>query len=709
MSNWVKSFQIYFSAASRFFYLGSRALQRFFLYFRKISARLRDATVSDVEFNKALLPEYARNEDFLESLREQRARTFFIHPAQKEEVLNTLLEICGGSESSIVNAADRVCEHYFDLLGSGPIKLAWPIDWHADFKSGYRWNPGQYYADIRPAPYPGGYDLKVPWELSRCQHFVWLGQAYWLTGDEKYAREFRAQVEDWITQNKPEYGVNWACSMDIAIRAVNWLWGYAFFQSAPVLDDGFRLVFSKSLLSHGRHIRANLERTPTFTGNHYLSDIVGLIYLGILLPELKEARAWKEFGLKELEREMFKQVYADGANFEASTSYHRLVTELFLSATLLAKLNGYHFSDAYLSRLEKMLEFIAFITKPDGTVPIIGDQDNGRLHRLKVWADPEHEWKDFRGLLALGSILFDKPEWGRAAGDQWEESIWFYGSRALTAFQKSSPLSSPRLASKEFKDSGIYLMRADDVYVAVDMGPIGQNGKGGHAHNDSLSFELYSDGQTWIQDPGTYTYSADYKARNLFRSTASHNTLSMPGYEQNSFDSLTLFSLKKESFQQVLSWRYEADSESWLIGELQRLRSPKVIHRRSFHLCGKHHALLLADQVRNSSSTCELLFHFAPGLETELVEDPYPGIKLVNSDGKIVWLFSLSGAGIKLQLLDGWISESYGSRVPARVASLRLESLLDHKTLLLFPGEGSLSQRIESLLKDEVHVDGLPR
>jgi hypothetical protein len=662
-----------------------------------------------VEFIKALLPEYSRNEDFLKSLREQRGRTFFIQPAKKDEVLSTLLEICGESKSNIVNAADRICEHYFDLLGSGPSKLAWPIDWHADFKSGFRWNPGQYYADIRPASYPGGYDLKVPWELSRCQHFVWLGQAYWLTGDEKYAREFRAEVEDWIKQNKPEYGVNWACSMDIAIRAVNWLWGYAFFQYSPALDDGFRLVLSKSLLSHGRHIRANLERTLTFTGNHYLSDIVGLIYLGILLPELKEARAWKEFGLKELEREIFKQVYPDGGNFEASTSYHRLVTELFLSATLLAKLNGYHFGDAYLSRLEKMLEFIAHIMKPDGTVPIIGDQDNGRLHRLKVWANPEDEWKDFRGLLALGSILFDKPEWGRAAGDQWEETIWFYGSRALAVFQKSSQLSPPKLPSKEFKDSGIYIMRADDVYVAVDVGRIGQNGKGGHAHNDSLSFELYSDGQTWIQDPGTYVYTADYESRNLFRSTAFHNTLSMRGYEQNGFDSLTLFSLKKESFQQVLSWHRDADSESWLMGEVQRLSPPKVIHRRSFHLCGKHHALLLTDDIRNSSSTCELLFHFAPGLGPELVEDPYPGIKLMNSEGKIVWLFSLSRVGIKLQLLEGWISESYGSRVPAWLASLRLESLLEHKTLLLLPGEGSVSRRIESILKDEAHMDGFAR
>ena len=704
MSNWVKSFQIYSSLVSRFFYLGSRVIQRFILYFRKILARVRGTTVSDAQFMKALAPEYSHNEDFLESFREQRARTFFIQPASKEEILSTLLQICPEARSHIVQAADQICEHYFDLLGSGPSKLAWPIDWHADFKSGFRWDPQQYYADIRPAPYPGGYDLKVPWELSRCQHFVWLGQAHWLTGNEKYAREFRDEVEDWIRQNPPELGVNWACSMDIAIRAVNWLWGYVFFQASPVLDDGFRWSLCRSLWWHGRHIMANLERTATFAGNHYLSDIVGLIYLGILLPELKEARAWREFGLKELEREMFKQVYPDGGNFEASTSYHRLVTELFVSATSLAIKNGHNFSEAYLNRLEKMLDFIFHITKPDGTAPVIGDQDNGRLHRLKVWQNPEEEWKDFRGLLALGSILFDKPEWGKAAGDQWEECIWFYGRQAFEAFQKSARLSLPPMPSKGFKDSGIYIMRAEDIFVAVDVGPIGQNGKGGHAHNDSLSFELFSAGQTWIQDPGTYVYTSDYEARNLFRSTAFHNTLAMPGYEQNSFDALTLFSLKNESLPQALSWRFDADSESWLIGEVQRLRRPKVLHRRSFHLCGKNRALLLTDVIWNSSSACELLFHFAPGLEPELVDEPYAGIKLINSEGKIAWLFSISTAGVKLQLLQGWISESYGRRVPAWVASVRLESILEHKTIILLPGEAAISRRIEDALKDEDHA-----
>ena len=103
------------------------------------------------------------------------------------------------------------------------------IDWHIDFKSGHRWNTSTYFKRIQPAAYPGGFDIKVPWELSRCQHFSRLGQAYWLTGDEKYAQEWVAQVSGWIETNPWPYGVNWASTMDVSIRIINWLWGLAFF------------------------------------------------------------------------------------------------------------------------------------------------------------------------------------------------------------------------------------------------------------------------------------------------------------------------------------------------------------------------------------------------------------------------------------------------------------------------------------------------
>lgn len=387
--------------------------------------------ISDVALQRALMPDVTLAQ-LPSLLRSGTGVKFFIDPANKDKQIALLRQVTPEALDLIVAEADRVCDHVFDLLGSGPTPLGEKIDWHVDFKTGRRWDPRTYYKRIHPASYPGGYDIKVPWELSRCQHFAWLGQAHWFTGDEKYAQEFVAQVLDWIEQNPPQFGVNWACTMDVAIRAVNWLWGYYFFKDSTSLTDEFRLVFFKNLLAHGRHIINNLEWSETLTSNHYLSNIVGLVYLGILLPEFKEAERWREFGLQELEKEMFKQVYPDGVDFEASVSYHRLVAELLISAVLLARHNGHTFSRPFMERLEKMLEFTMYVTKPDGTVPLIGDNDNGRLHRLKVWGEPEREWVDHRYLLAIGAVLFERDEFAQAAGDQWEEAMWVFDSNVIS-------------------------------------------------------------------------------------------------------------------------------------------------------------------------------------------------------------------------------------------------------------------------------------
>ena len=90
---------------------------------------------------------------------------------------------------------------------------------------------------------------------------------------------------------------------------------------------------------HGDYIRNNLEFSYIATSNHYLSDVVGLLWLGLMLPDYCDAESWRDFGLRQVLREMKKQVLADGADFESSTGYHRFVLELFLYSFLLCHAN----------------------------------------------------------------------------------------------------------------------------------------------------------------------------------------------------------------------------------------------------------------------------------------------------------------------------------------------------------------------------------
>lgn len=86
----------------------------------------------------------------------------FAYPGKRDVVVALPRMESPAAEKLIVSEADRICDHMFDLLGSGPTPLGEKIDWHADFVSGHRWNTSIYYKRIGPAPYPGGYDINIP-------------------------------------------------------------------------------------------------------------------------------------------------------------------------------------------------------------------------------------------------------------------------------------------------------------------------------------------------------------------------------------------------------------------------------------------------------------------------------------------------------------------------------------------------------------------
>jgi len=510
-----------------------------------------------------------------------------------------------------------------------------------------------------------GSDIKVPWELSRFQHLPTLGKAYWLTGDEKYAEEFVSEINNWIESNPPQYGANWACTMDVAIRAVNWLWGLYFFEDSPQVTDDFLVDFLESLITHGRHIRGNLEKGwGGINGNHYLSDIVGLVYLGVLFTEFKEAKKWREFGVGELVKEMGKQVYADGVDYEGSISYHRLVTELFLSATLLCLKHGITFPEWYLRRLEMMMEFVGYYTKPDGTAPQIGDNDDGRLQILSQYGN----WNrlDHRYLLAIGADLFNRPDLKQAAGEFPEEAFWLLGEGGLRRFN-TLPEQKAALSSKDFPDGGFYLMRKDNLYLIMDCVPTAPKTPSGHKHNSRLSFDLFAYDKSFIVDPGAYIYTADKEMRNLFRSTRYHNTVVVDGAEQNRFGAKELFWLGTDAAVKINKWEITEEYD-YLNAEHSgygRLKNP-IIHRRQIYFDKIEGYWIIKDILDGSGEhQFDLYFHFAP-LKIEFDKE-LPLVVKTKTKGANIAIIPLTVEGVSLEIKEGWVSYRYGAKVKAPI------------------------------------------
>jgi hypothetical protein len=580
------------------------------------------------------------------------------------------VEDCG----AILEEADRVCAHVFSILGADRVLLPSPqngsalLPWHSDFTIGYRWNPETYYRDIA-IPY-GQADIKIPWELSRFTHSVTLGQAYWLTGDETYASEFARQVEGWIIANPPERGVNWACTMDVAIRASNWIFGLSFFRSSERLSNGFWQRTLKSLLVHGRHIRRNLENRGIKT-NHYLADLVGLLYLGVALPEFKEARNWREFAVRELEREIGNQIYEDGGSFESSVCYHRLSLEFFFFSYLVCHGGGIPLSAGYVERLKRAFEFIRNVVTESGEAPQIGDNDSGRLHRFGTRRD-----LDFSYLLAWAAFAFGDSRFAVPPLDFAPEAIWLFGSAAGSRWRELvSSAGGESRASCLLPDFGLAVLRGGRDQLTVSCLPNGQHGVGGHAHNDKLAVTLDVEGKPVLIDPGTYSYTANPSARNLLRSTAYHNTVCVDGEEQNRFEGSELFQLHADAQVRVNAW--ESTEEFDLLDAehsgYERL-DPPVTHRRRVLFAKEAGFWLIQDLLLGSGDhELDLAFHFAPGL----VPKRSSNLSLRTDLGGIdLAVAPLDRRGLSLELTEGWVSPQYGARCRAWVAHYRLSTAL---------------------------------
>ena len=282
-----------------------------------------------------------------------------------------------------------------------------PIDWHIDFRSGYRWSPRTWYGRVRYGHRPG-VDVRVPWELARMQHLPQMALAFGcaragVTGfppSSRYQHEFRHQVLDFVATNPPRHGVNWRSAMEVAIRVANWLLAHDLFRAYGArFDSAFDAIFRRSVREHGRHIAGNLERTPLWRNNHYLANLAGLLFVAAYLPPDRETTRWWQTAAQALEGEIERQFLPDGGHFEASTGYHALAAEVAVYAVAMlfagARPRGddaedaesgrgaASLSDVLPARLGRMAEFVMHLTKPDGRIAQIGDHDSGRLFKLQ--------------------------------------------------------------------------------------------------------------------------------------------------------------------------------------------------------------------------------------------------------------------------------------------------------------------------------------
>lgn len=572
------------------------------------------------------------------------------------------IDIDETERGSIIMAANKTNQGIYNLLGSGEVPLN-PIEWHTDFKMGFKWPPGTFYKKYNQENIGSGADVKGPRELSRCHHLLRLGLAYKMTGDKEYSEICVKQMMDWIKENPLMFSINWGCTMDVAIRAVNWIWTLGLIYDSEKLDITSVDSIKSSLYQHGWFIFRNPENNSIYHGNHYLSDLAGQIHLGLLFQGMKEPNNWLDKGKEELFREIRLQILPTGMSFERSTNYNRLVLEIILITILVLKKNNHEIPSDISFRLERMFEFIMYSLKPDGTSPIIGDKDNGRL--LPFGAETTN---DFRYLLSLGALLFDRSDF-----KQHGEGYNIYCSilTGKAAYEKWDIIPDERieLGSKAFPDAGLYIMRTKDDYLifnATGKGKYPEIGPASHTHSDLFSFELFTLGKSFLVDPGTYLYTADPEMRMLFRSTKMHNTVTVDGLSQNQIYKEVLWDFKRDAIPEILKW--ESNSKMDLVVAVHngynRLPEP-VTHQRTIIFDKLNKKWKIEDLISGQGNhSIEWFFHYDAGIDF-IIDGNI--VKTICDDNRNIMLTFEEKHGLKLKKEKSFVSKSYGMKEDGNV------------------------------------------
>ncbi len=422
---------------------------------------------------------------------------------------------------ALVREADAVLDGRFRLLGFDALTWGAPVDWHLEPIAGLR-APRQHWSRVPFLDASRVGDHKVVWELNRHQFLVTLAQASLLSGDRRYSDRAIELMLAWLRDNPPAMGINWASSLEVAFRAISWLWTLRLLDSSATIEPEARRALDEGLYCHGRHLERYLS-TWFSPNTHLTGEALGLLYLGTQMRGGAAPGRWTAVGRAVLLRELARQVHPDGTHFEQSSWYHRYTVDFYLHAL---SLGGWDASAESLlrTRTSGMIRALLHMTRPDGTVARLGDDDGGTLVRLDT-APAEQ----LGGTLHHAALVLDLPAALGATGSTPPSLLWLAGNGGLARLD-AMRRPAPEPSSVHLPDAGWHSVRdqwhADANWMLMDAGPVGGLA-GGHGHADALSLEIWVDGAPILVDPGTGRYVG--AARDQLRATGAHNTVTISG------------------------------------------------------------------------------------------------------------------------------------------------------------------------------------
>lgn len=352
--------------------------------------------------------------------------------------------------------------------------------------------PNKFFADINYREGNACGDIRFLWEPARLQQLTLLARIAATTDNASIAQQaldlLQAQLLSFANENPLYQGPHYISAMECGLRIVAIT--HALDMVRDHLQANQQLWQSCIALVHG-HADLLSKRLSLYSsaGNHTVAECLGLLYAGLLFPELSDAKRWLAVAIPLLESELDRQVLSDGGGIEQSTWYHFLTTEMGVLAAKLLR-HSQQPSAVLEAANKRAVNFLNTLANRANDLPLIGDSDSGyalsryvNLAFEEVGKDAEHRRHDSRLNL--------------------------------------------------FKATGLSILNGhDDQRCTIKHGSFGMAPAFGHGHADALSVTLNYGANALLVDPGTYSYTGKPEWRRYFRSTAAHNTVSLEQQDQ---------------------------------------------------------------------------------------------------------------------------------------------------------------------------------
>ena len=603
----------------------------------------------------------------------------------------------GGVSQEVKKRADDWLSGYWTLFSCSKCKADFPPDWHVDPLGMSRFPKAVHWSRIDDFKFG---DVKLVWELSRFSPVFDLVRAYWLTGDERYAKGFWCLLEDWLSNNPPNRGVNWKCGQEVAFRVMTLAFGLHGFKDSPETSLGRMVAMRQLMKVSARRIQGHIRYARSQKNNHWISEAVGLWTCGILVEKDRESQGWVREGRRHIRESVLETFLEDGSFSQHSMNYHRLALHDLLWFVAVARAVGEEVDQEVRQRLQKANEWLlAMIMGEDGKVPNYGPNDGAHLFQLTSCG-----FEDYRPIVQAMAYVLDQDlpfEEG-----PWDElAFWIGGMVELTRL----PEKRVKVRNHFSAPSGGYFVMGSAESSALIRCP--RSFKHRMAHADLLHLDLWWRGLNVAIDPGTFSYNAQEPWNNGLSGTRMHNTACVVGRDQAERVSRFLYlpAPKGSSAAPISStgklidyWQGEHDG-------YQRSKKGGMVHQRGVVRLGSV-TWIVCDRLKGKVEQEWEINWLFPDFRYETHSSSGGGlgltIKTDRGNYHVGFPTLVEGNSLDIVRADpgstrGWRSRFYSSREPALAVRVPLKVSETCIVTILSPME-----LVSSFVNDELRLDG---